>query len=518
MGDQEELSGEPLYEEAPTPEYVESLEPLPEELYGDLPFEPEGGPVQETAMGRYMREHRLLNSMLMALLVMLLLFWALWDLILFAAMGSPDGTDFVDAGETAPAQPKEKQKQVKLKQRQKNQAQPTVKNTFKTTQISEIVMPELNDLDVTDIPTIVSTSAPAVGSVGSTGDATNALKSLGLSLPKPMQNRCDPNTRISRLVAGGGDRNTESAIIRGLDWLKKEQAKDGSWSDGGKYKSSMTAMALLCYLGHCELTDSKKYGSTVNGAISFLTSMPAKPKSMGRPIEYSHPIRTYALCEAYTMTKIKKLESYARETAEVVVNGQHGSGGWAYGYLKGPTAHVDLSISGWNIQALKAAALTDLSVSGLDSAMDKAIGYVKRCQDGTGKFAYKEKSRGKPSLTGTGVLSLQIWKNAKSKEAFKGLDWIVNNIAKDWASVNVYEWYYHAQACFQANGVSGGTKYWREWNGNFQKVVLPAQASDGHWPEGTHYHGDSDIYRTTMSILMLEVYYRYAPMGGGRTN
>ncbi|MBT3636216.1 MAG: hypothetical protein HN531_04710, partial [Opitutae bacterium] len=42
-------------------------------------------------------------------------------------------------------------------------------------------------------------------------------------------------------------------------------------------------------------------------------------------------------------------------------------------------------------------------------------------------------------------------------------------------------------------------------------IVCGAQVSDGHWPHGHHYHGDTDIYRTTMTILMLEVYYRYMP-------
>ena len=118
-------------------------------------------------------------------------------------------------------------------------------------------------------------------------------------------------------------------------------------------------------------------------------------------------------------------------------------------------AHTDLSVTGWNIQALKAAALTGISIDGLDEAMDKAVEYTKKCQDQSGKFAYKIGSGGKPSLTGTGVLCLQIWKNAKSEEAKKGLEWIVANQAKDWKSVNIYEWYYHAQACFQATGVSG---------------------------------------------------------------
>ena len=56
-----------------------------------------------------------------------------------------------------------------------------------------------------------------------------------------------------------------------------------------------------------------------------------------------------------------------------------------------------------------------------------------------------------PSLTGAGVLCLQIWKNAKSEEATKGLDWIIANQAKEWNAVDPYEWYYHAKACFSGN-------------------------------------------------------------------
>jgi|TARA_B100000959_G_scaffold281693_1_gene346358 hypothetical protein len=37
-------------------------------------------------------------------------------------------------------------------------------------------------------------------------------------------------------------------------------------------------------------------------------------------------------------------------------------------------------------------------------------------------------------------------------------------------------------------------------------------------PPGCHFHGDTNTYRTTMTILMLEVYYWYAPIGGGKVN
>lgn len=328
----------------------------------------------------------------------------------------------------------------------------------------------------------------------------------------------DPEDRLNRFLAAGGRESTEVAIRRGLDWLKAGQASDGSWgrddSPTPSNPNAMTGMALLCYLGHGDLPDSPEYGETIHKAIQFLTSNPPRKSNIVRGSQgsYSHAIRTEALCTAYAMTKLKKLEPWARTAAQTVVDGQNESGGWAYGYGKGPAAHVDLSVTGWNVDALKAAALTDLQVEGLDISMDKAIAYVKRCQDKTGKFAYKEGGGGKASLTGMGVMCLQVWKNAQSVEARKGLDWIVANQASEWSQVNPYEWHRSAKACFLASGVSGGRKYWDSWNKEFQDIVCKAQEPDGHWPEAAHFHGDSAVFRTTMAIRMLEVFYQYAFM------
>ena len=477
-------------------------------------------PPLEGPFAKYLREYRLLNSLLISLIMILIFFIAIWNIVVYVASGGEGDSDFSDAG-TAPAQQnQEKKKVVKLMQRQKK-AQPKAQQTFRTTAISDITLPDMNELDVKDLAPVVEAAAPSMSDAGMNNDAMkSALKGIGLSLPKTMQQRCDPKKRIERLRSGGGKDMTEGAIMRGLNWLKTAQDEDGGWGNKDKDdqgnpkktdRNAMTAMALLAYLGHCELQDSPTFGPTVQKGIDFLTSTPPDGPVQGGAGSYSHPIRTYALCEAYTMTKIPKLKEYAKRAAEVIVKGQNESGGWAYGYGKGPVAHTDLSVTGWNIQALKAAALTGISIDGLDASMDKATAYTKRCQDATGKFAYKEGSGGKPSLTGTGVLCLQIWKNASSKEAQLGLDWIIANQKQEWKQIDVYEWYYHAQACFQATGVSGGSKYWRAWNKNFQQIVCGAQASDGHWPHGKHFHGDTDIYRTTMTILMLEVYYRYMP-------
>ncbi|MDC3335438.1 terpene cyclase/mutase family protein [Opitutales bacterium] len=495
---------------------------IPEQEYNQEYESVTVAPPLEGAFSKYMREYRLLNSLLISLFMMTILMASIWGMMMGIALSGEGSSDFSDGGAAPAAQKQEKQKVVKLMQRQKK-AQPTTQQTFRTTAISDITLPDFNELDVKDLAPVVEAAAPTMSDAGAMNNdkMKKAMAGIGLSLPKTMQQRCDPKKRIARLKSGGGKTMTEAAIVKGLKWLQTTQDPEGSW--GGKDKdekgnpvktdkNAMTGMALLCYLGHCELQDSPDFGPTVQKAINYITSTTPEPKIDQRG-SYSHPIRAYALCEAYTMTKIKKLEEFARRATIHIIKGQNENGGWAYGFGKGVAAHTDLSVTGWNIQALKAAAYTGIEISGLDEAMDKAIEYVKKCQDSKGAFAYKMGGGGKSSLTGTGILSLQIWKNAKSEEAKKGLEWIVQNeaVKKDWSTINVYGWYYHAQACFQATGVSGGSKFWKAWNKDFQQTVCSNQAEDGHWKHGAHFHGDTEIYRTTMAILMLEVYYRYMP-------
>lgn len=338
------------------------------------------------------------------------------------------------------------------------------------------------------------------------------------SLPKAMRGRISSQRPSQGLRSSGGQGSTEATILRGLNWLKANQDPDGSWGskdkdDQGNAKSSnkdaMTGMALLCFLAEGELSNSPKYGSAVGNAILFLTSTPPdKPLGGGNTGSYSHPIRTYALCEAYTMTKNESLREFAERAAIHVIKGQNENGGWAYGYGKGPAAHTDLSVTSWNIQALKAAILTGIPIDGLKESMNKAMEYVKKCQDSSGKFAYKQGMSGKASLTGAGAFSLQMGNGTPSSQAQKGLDWIVANQQQEWKEVDLYEWYYSSQACFHANGMPDGKKYWIGWSQKFQQIVCGAQASDGHWPAGAHFHGSTDIFRTTMATLMLQTPYR----------
>ena len=60
---------------------------------------------------------------------------------------------------------------------------------------------------------------------------------------------------------------------------------------------------------------------------------------------------------------------------------------------------------------------------------------------------------------------------------------------------------------------------WQKWNRWFQDEIVDAQSPDGSWPvPGGRAHGPQadagktgQVYRTTLCILMLEVFYRYMP-------
>ena len=131
-----------------------------------------------------------------------------------------------------------------------------------------------------------------------------AVNSLGVSVPKSMSGRCDKVGRVARLARGGvkNPDRVEASVIKALNWLNQDQNADGSW--GNNAKGAMTGFALLCYLGHCELTDSPEYGEAVAKGIKYLVELGDEKDgwlyvtNQKHGSAYAHGIATYALAEA----------------------------------------------------------------------------------------------------------------------------------------------------------------------------------------------------------------------------
>ena len=359
----------------------------------------------------------------------------------------------------------------------------------------------------------------------------------GLQMPTTYKARCSKQDREQRLREGGGLPESQVAVLNGLRWLQKVQNEDGSW--GRRWKASMTGLALLSYLGHCETPDSPEFGETVLNGIMYLAELGDRNEGRmglaGNQFSYEHAIATYALAEAYTMSRYgKRRIPNVREVLElavpIIIRSQSSDGGWFYGYESQTPS--DTSVSGWNVQALNAARYTGIEFEGMDTAWEKIGEYCESSQNEDGHFGYRGSGGGRGfSMTGVGCLAMLMHGKMKQHKIRDGARYIMDQgeVSYDSMDADLYGWYYVNQVMFMLGGGN-----WKKWNGWFQEQVINAQNKDGSFKRegpggdidapvnGTLAAGpDAEIYRAAFCILLLEVYYRYLPAtdtkGGGKS-
>ncbi len=395
------------------------------------------------------------------------------------------------------------------RKKQKNtSAVETPLKAISSNSLSDFVLPDTLNMDANLALTAISDSDTAFG---------NSMSGFGKmsGIPSGMRSRCSISERMKRLRESGGDEAAEDAIEKGLQFLLSQQdAQTGAF--GKEFTAGMTGLALLAYLGHCETPESAKYGDSVVRAATFLMQLSMENNGLltnntrGDHETYEHAIATYALCELYTMSKaggreIPRLALILRKSVGLIVNAQSGEGGWPYGFTG--EGYEDLSVSSWQIQALKAAYNTGLKIPGVEASLDKAVeDFIPRIQDSQGAFKYNPQDpSGRDSLSGAAILALQIWKGADSSAYYKGMRYLTTRYLNPTPGGNYYTPYYNTQAFFMAEG-----EQWDNYNTKFQPLLLKAQNSDGSWL-GTGPRKDDKIMNTAWAILMLEVYYRYLP-------
>ncbi len=401
---------------------------------------------------------------------------------------------------------------------------------------------ELDELD--DIPTVVETVAPPTVSLDqeppqvdsitpSAADevdlsqfdvmeAVSPLKFRGLYASRSAGGR---SAALGKYSGGMGER-TEYAVKKALEWLKDHQEPGGSW--GPSYRVSMTGLALLTFFAHGDTTASEEYGLAIKKGLQFLLKSQKGGKFVGggdgvqaQIQSYEHVIGTYAMSEAYGLTRIPFLRHSMEDAVQLLIDGQHEAGSWDYGYRQGPEAHIDVSLSGWHIQALKAAVAADASNRGLKTALENGVRGLKAACDmsGTGMFEYGTRAAHKPDniMTGVGVLSMQLAGHALDAEARAGIQALTSLRfrwspgAADERAVGkwpLYAWYYITQARFHQGG-----KSWVTWNKDYAASLCAMQNSDGSWcpPPSTDEARYGPVYATTLCTLMLQVYYRFLP-------
>lgn len=359
-------------------------------------------------------------------------------------------------------------------------------------------------------------------------------------IPDTMRKRCSKDDRLQRIRESGGTPGCEDAVARALQWLKANQNADGSW--GGPNKVAMTGLALLAYFGHCENPASIEYGESCLKGITFLVD--TGMRNDGRLATnlsanhwpYEQAIATYALAEAVTFCRgirfdVPYLAEITGRAGQLIIDNQHENGGWAYLYAKSG-GHTDVSVTGWQIQALKACDHTGIRFKGMNGCIGDGLAYIRARQNDEGGYGYtgREAAGGLAycSLSGVGMLCQQMWNKGGGADVRKAARYVLENTRFDYNSerCDLYAHYYESQAMMRSGG-----RNWETYNAMFRDQLLKNQDADGSWkvPGGGHkieavapqWAADTPegrIYRTTLCTLMLEVYYRFLGTDGGRTS
>jgi hypothetical protein len=335
--------------------------------------------------------------------------------------------------------------------------------------------------------------------------------------------RTDKGRAVARRQHGG-DKVTETAVLRALRWLKVTQNPNGSWAK--EYPQAMTGLGLLTFLAHGETPESEEFGMTVQNAIKYLadweTSLTPASKNSER-FAYINGIVTYALAEAYGVTKLPYVKPAMEKGLSFIVDGQQPDGGFDYKYAK--TARWDLSVTGWQVQALKAGFVAGSENEGIMPALDKAKEFIQDVTFRDGLFGYSSPGKGGPGMQGAGTLCLQLIGEGDSRQAKDGVKWIRDNVTIEWDrnkeyaahSNPVYNWYYQTQAMFHA-----GRATWTRWNRQMKQELVrnqkPGDDTDdgqntGYWESPGRWKRPSydPWYTTCLCTLSLQVYYRYLP-------
>jgi len=358
------------------------------------------------------------------------------------------------------------------------------------------------------------------------------------NLPEDLKKRCTAQDRMARLLESGGTAECETAVIKALDWLKATQNPDGSWS--AQHPAAMTGLAILAYLGHCETVLSEPYGDTVFNALGYLVNLGMKDGKLStntgdKHWPYEHAIATYALAEAATFHRTlainyPQLAEVTQRAGQFIIDNQNASGGWEYAYEEGGARGGDLSITAWHVQALRACEHSGIDFRNLKRSGNRAIEYVATLQNASGGFGYAnaDSPAGDTAyftLTGAGVLAMQMWGKGSNSAVRKGARYMAENTKFDYNSAfaDLYGHYYEAQAMMNRGG-----EQWKAYNALFRDQLLANQNPDGSWKNpgagsklravAPEFAGNSPMnlhYRTCLNTLMLEVYYRYLPSSAG---
>jgi hypothetical protein len=227
---------------------------------------------------------------------------------------------------------------------------------------------------------------------------------------------------------------------------------------------------------------------------------------------YAHALATIVLCEAYALSGDRDVKPSAQKALDFIVAAQDpDSGGWRYH----PRQGGDTSVTGWQVMALKSGQIAGLNVPAV--TLKGAEKWFDACETADkGGYGYVGPQE-TPTMSAVGLLCRQYLGTPRRNPGLrKGCEKL--KTTPPGTAFGIYYDYYATQVMVHMGG-----DYWDFWNEGpkgkgsgtgIRDLLIKRQERDGTWDPANDAHGTSGgrIMVTSLSLLTLEIYYRYQPL------
>ncbi len=308
----------------------------------------------------------------------------------------------------------------------------------------------------------------------------------------------------------------QKAVEQGLAWLAKAQSKDGAFGAAGGFSkhAGITALAGLAFMQAGNLPGRGQYGENVQHCLDFVlascqeSGLITSDQSSG-PM-YGHGFATLFLGEVYGMTQDDNVKEKLQKAVRLIQKTQNPEGGWRY---QPAPIDADISVTICEIMALRAARDAGIKVE--KETIDKAVKYVRACQNQDGGFSYQARGAGGGgsgfARSSAGVASLYYAGIFEGDELKRGLKYLNQFMPGKGAGAGMEGHYYYGNYyCVQAMFLAGGD-YWANFYPAIRNQLIARKGASDHWS------GDfSDDYATSMALIILQMPNRYLPVYAGK--
>lgn len=313
----------------------------------------------------------------------------------------------------------------------------------------------------------------------------------------------------------------QRAVELGLARLASRQRPDGSFGAPGEgfgATTGITALAGIAFLAAGNLPGRGKYGENVARCVDYLVSNAQESgllsSEQAHGVMYSHGFAALFLAEVYGMTGDDRVREVLQRAIRLIQKTQNPQGGWRYQ----PIPHdADISVTICQVMALRAARDAGIKVE--KDVIDRAIEYVRLCQNADGGFSYMltgHRGEGGSAFprSAAGVCALYYAGVFEGDEITRGLNYLMTFLpaaAAGERTIGMAHYYYGHYYAVQAMFLAGGD-YWAKWYPAIRDELIRRQdRSTGAWPVEI-----SEDYANACALIILQMPNRYLPVFSGK--